>query len=80
MSDVFPLSGVSGLSFDSPLLILSPVCLVLLPSPLALPVLSFSQPIAFMAMGRENDKTHKHFSLRETFLYSLVERLRDDSW
>ena len=64
MSDVFPLSGVSGLSFDSPLLILSPVCLAFLPSPLALPVLSFSRPVAFLAKGRENDKTRKHFSLR----------------
>ena len=39
MSDVSPLSGISGLSFDSTLL--SPL-LVLLPSPVTLSVLSFS--------------------------------------
>ena len=43
MSDVFLLSGISGLSFDFPFLspLLFFLLLVFLPSPLALSVLSF---------------------------------------
>ena len=40
MSDVSPLSGISGLSFDSTLL--SPLLFILLPSPVTLSVSSFS--------------------------------------
>ena len=39
MSDVSPLSGISGLSFDSPFL--SPLMFFFLPSPFALTVLSY---------------------------------------
>ena len=66
MSDVTLLSGISGLSFDSPFL--SPL-LFFLPSSLALSVLSFFQ------------KTLKYFSLRVwLFCMALIEQLGDDSF
>ena len=68
----FPMSGISGLSFDSPFL--SPLlffCLVLL---LFLSCL-FSHPSGF------EKKNLKHHKLRvRLFCMALVEHLGDDSW
>ena len=59
MSDVSPLSGISGLSFDS--ILLSP--LVLLPSPVTLSVLSFSACWPFLLHFFQ--KILQYFSLRD---------------
>ena len=59
MSDVSPVSGISGLSFGSTLL--SP--LVLLPSPVILSVLSFSACWSFLLNFFQ--KILQYFSLRE---------------
>ena len=77
MSDVPLLSGISGLSFDFPFL--SPL-LFLLPSPLALSVLSC---FCYWSILRTFflQKTLKYFSLRvRLFCMALVEQLGDDSW
>ena len=78
MSDVALLSGISGLSFDSPFL--SPLlffffCLVLL---LFLSC-HFSANCPFSRLFFQ--KTLKYFSLRvRLFCMALVEQLGDDSW
>ena len=77
MSVPLPLSGISGLSFDFPFL--SPL-LFLLPSPLALSVLSC---FCYWSILRTFflQKTLKYFSLRvRLFCMALVEQLGDDSW
>ena len=69
MSDVVFLSGISGLSFDSPFL--SP--LFFLPGPFALSVVSIL--LTFF------QKTLKYFLLRvRLFCKALVEQLGDNSW
>ena len=76
MSDVTLLSGISGLSFDSPFLSL---LLFFLPSPLALSVLSFFCYWSILLTFFQ--KTIKYFLLRvRLFCMALVEQLRDDSW
>ena len=76
MSDVTPLSGISGLSFDSPFL--SPL-LFFLPSPLALSVLSF-----FLLMVHSPGffpENSQICSLRvRLFCMALVVQLGDGSW
>ena len=78
MSDVLLLSGISGLSFDSPFL--SPLLLFFS----ALSSCSFCFVI-FLLMVHSPDifseKTLKYFSLRvRLFCMALVEQLGDDSW
>ena len=74
MSDVSPLSGISGLSFDSTLL--SPllfICLVLLP------FLSFSASWSFLLNFFQ--KILQYFSLRERlFCMTPVQQLGEVSW
>ena len=73
MSDVTLLSGISGLSFDSPFIY--PLCLVLL---LFLSC-HFSADFCFLFFSLQ--KTVKYFSLRvRIFCMALVEQLGDDSW
>ena len=60
MSDVSPLSGISGLSFDSALL--SPL-LFFLPSPVTLSLLSFSACWPFLLNFFQ--KILQYFSLRD---------------
>ena len=78
MSDGSLLSGISGLSFDSPFL--SPLLFFFyLPSHLALSVLI----VIFLLMVHFPffQKTLKYFSLRvRLFCMALVEQLGDDSW
>ena len=73
MSDISLLSGISGLSFDSPFL--SPV-LFFLPNPFAL-----SCFVIFLMMVHSPDFFPGYFLLRvRLFCMALVEQLGDDSW
>ena len=74
MSDVSPVSGISGLSFDSPFL--SPLFFLsfYLPSPLALSVLLF-----FLLMVYSHDFFPENLRTVRLFCMALVEQLGNNS-